>query len=224
MSMQLPPSWRAVLGGELEKDYFRDLTRLLEAERARKSVFPPEDEVFEAFALTPFPDLKVLLLGQDPYHDEGQAHGLCFSVKPPTKPPPSLRNIFKELKHDLGIETSAGAGDLRPWARQGVLLLNAVLTVVAHEPNSHKAKGWETFTDAVIAKVNAREAPAVFCLWGAYARKKAKLVDTSRHAVIEGAHPSPLSMKKFFGSKPFSSINRALQTKGIEPIDWQLGA
>jgi uracil-DNA glycosylase len=222
MSMQLPSSWRDALGGELEKDYFRDLTNFLEAERARTSVFPPEDEVFAAFELTPLADLKVLLLGQDPYHDDGQAHGLCFSVKPPTKPPPSLKNIFKELKGDLGIDTPATAGDLRPWAKQGVLLLNAVLTVVAHQPNSHKDKGWETFTDAVIARVNAREAPAVFCLWGAYARKKAKLVDTSRHVVIEGAHPSPLSVKKFLGSKPFSAINRALQAKHVEPIDWQL--
>jgi uracil-DNA glycosylase len=220
--MKLPASWRDVLGGELEKDYFRELTAFLERERARTAVFPPEGEVFTAFELTPFAGLKVLLLGQDPYHDDGQAHGLCFSVKPPTKPPPSLKNMFKELETDLGITVPAGTGDLRPWARQGVLLLNAVLTVEAHQPNSHKDKGWEKFTDAVIAQVSARREPAVFCLWGAYARKKAKLVDTSRHVVIEGAHPSPLSVKKFLGSRPFSGINSALEAKGIEPIDWRL--
>jgi len=219
--MKLPPSWRKALGGELEKGYFKDLTSFLEAERTTKEVFPPEPEVFTAFELTPFEDVRVLLLGQDPYHDDGQAHGLCFSVKPPTKTPPSLKNMFKELKEDLGVPIPT-SGDLRPWAKQGVLLLNAVLTVVAHQPNSHKDKGWETFTDAVIDRVNAREAPVVFCFWGAYARKKAKRVDTSRHAIFEGAHPSPLSAKKFFGSKPFSAINQALVAKELAPIDWSL--
>ena len=174
-----------------------------------------------AFALTPFTDLKVLLLGQDPYHDDGQAHGLCFSVKPPTRPPPSLQNIFKELRSDLGLSIPTG-GDLPPWAKQGVLLLNAVLTVAAHEPNSHKDQGWEKFTDAVIQRVNEREDRVVFCLWGAYARKKAKLIDASRHSIVEGAHPSPLSAKKFFGSKPFSAINTALTSAGKAPIDWRL--
>jgi uracil-DNA glycosylase len=224
-ALALPPTWNEVLGAELEKDYFRDLGAFLAEERKARSVFPPEDRVFSAFELTPYPAVKVLLLGQDPYHDDGQAHGLCFSVEPPAKPPPSLKNMFKELKADLGVDVQVSGsvgGDLTPWARQGVLLLNAVLTVVAHTPNSHKDKGWETFTDAVIASVNARQDRVVFCLWGAYARKKAKLVDTSRHAVIEGAHPSPLSAKKFFGSKPFSAINDALRAAGKTPIDWRL--
>ena len=146
---------------------------------------------------------------------------LCFSVKPPTKPPPSLRNIYKELETDVGCSMPDN-GDLTPWARQGVLLLNAVLTVAAHEPNSHKGKGWETFSNAVIMKVNEKTSRVVFCLWGDYARKKAPLVDTARHVVIEGAHPSPLSARKFFGSKPFSAINQALAAAGKAPIDWQL--
>ena len=219
--MKLPSSWKPTLGGELKKPYFEALSELLEKERAKKQVFPPEDEVFTALSLTPFDDVRVLVLGQDPYHDDGQAHGLCFSVKPPTKPPPSLKNIFKELQDDVGCSIPTH-GDLSAWATQGVLLLNAVLTVVAHEPNSHKDKGWETFTDAVIAAVNEREKPVVFCLWGAYAQKKAKIIDDQKHTVIKGAHPSPLSMKKFFGSKPFSQINAALSWYGTKPIEWQL--
>jgi len=210
-----------VLGPELEKGYFRSLSRFLVEERARRRVFPPEAEVFEAFRLTPYPEVKVLLLGQDPYHDDGQAHGLCFSVKPPTPPPPSLRNVFRELRDDLGIPIPRH-GDLTAWARQGVLLLNAVLTVAAHEPGSHRGRGWETFTDAVIGAVNASPSPVVFCLWGAWARKKASLVDTRRHVVIEAAHPSPLSAKKFLGSRPFSRIDRALAAAGRPPIDWRL--
>ncbi len=221
--MKIPSSWTAAVGAELDKPYFRSLSAFLDTERAHKTVFPPARDVFRALEVTPFADVRVLLLGQDPYHDDGQAHGLCFSVKPPTRPPPSLKNIFKELQTDLGC-TPPEHGDLTAWARQGVLLLNAVLTVEAHRANSHKGKGWETFTDAVIASLNARETPLVFCLWGAYARKKAKLVDTSRHTVIEGAHPSPLSMKKFFGSKPFSAINGALAAQGHQPITWQLDA
>jgi uracil-DNA glycosylase len=178
--------------------------------------------VFNALATTPYENVRVLLLGQDPYHDDGQAHGLCFSVKPPTKPPPSLKNIYKELADDVGF-TAPAHGDLTQWAQRGVLLLNAVLTVVAHEPNSHKDKGWETFTDAVIKAVNAKATPVVFCLWGNYAKKKAVLVDKSKHVVIEGAHPSPLSVKKFMGSKPFSQINSALTARGQKPIDWALG-
>jgi uracil-DNA glycosylase len=163
----------------------------------------------------------VLLLGQDPYHGDNQAHGLCFSVNPGIKIPPSLVNIYKELKTDLDLKTP-NHGYLVPWAQQGILMLNAVLTVRAHTPNSHKDKGWETFTDAVISKVNQKTDPVVFVLWGAYAQKKLKLIDTSRHFVIQSAHPSPLSARNgFFGSKPFSAINTALQSRGAA-IDWQL--
>lgn len=217
----LPSSWQAALGPELSKPYYGALQSFLTSERLTKQVFPSNDEVFSALALTAFDDVKVLLLGQDPYHDDGQAHGLCFSVKPPTKPPPSLRNIFQELHADVGTPPP-GHGDLTAWAQRGVLLLNAVLTVEAHQPNSHKDKGWERFTDAVISAVSARPTPVVFCLWGAYARKKVKLIDATRHTIIEGAHPSPLSVAKFKGSRPFSAINRALQEHGHQPIDWSL--
>ena len=219
--MQLPASWQGAIGSELNEPYFGELQAFLKSERATKEVFPPEAEVFTALALTAFDDVKVLLLGQDPYHDDGQAHGLCFSVKPPTKPPPSLRNIFNELQADVGVAPPSH-GDLTAWARQGVLLLNAVLTVHAHQANSHKDRGWERFTDAVIRAVSAREKPVVFCLWGAYARKKVKLIDGDKHAIIEGAHPSPLSVAKFKGSKPFSAINNALVKQGQEPINWKL--
>jgi uracil-DNA glycosylase len=219
--MELPPSWHAVLGPELDKPYFQALAAFLAEERRARTVFPPQDDVFNALRLTAYEDVKVLLLGQDPYHDDGQAHGLCFSVKPPTPPPPSLRNMFRELRDDLGCAVP-DHGDLTAWARQGVLLLNAVLTVAAHEPASHKGRGWETFTDAVIERVNARRAPVVFCLWGNFARKKAALVDRARHAVIECAHPSPLSAKAFFGSRPFSKVNSELVARGRTPINWQL--
>jgi uracil-DNA glycosylase len=219
--MELPASWQAVLGTEREKPYFQALVAFLEQERRERTVFPPEADVFNALQKTPYEDVKVLLLGQDPYHDDGQAHGLCFSVKPPTPPPPSLRNIFRELRDDLGCAVP-DHGDLTAWAGQGVLLLNAILTVAAHEPSSHKGRGWETFTDAVIERVNARPTPVVFCLWGNWAKKKARLVDLTRHAVVEGAHPSPLSARAFFGSRPFSKINDALRARGQAPIDWQL--
>jgi uracil-DNA glycosylase len=164
----------------------------------------------------------VLLLGQDPYHDDGQAHGLCFSVRPGVKPPPSLVNMYKELESDVGCR-APNHGYLVPWAKQGVLMLNAVLTVRAHKPNSHKDKGWETFTDAIIRKVNEKADPVVFVLWGGYAQKKAKLVDAKRHAVIQSAHPSPLSARSgFFGSKPYSSINSALCAAGKPQIKWEL--
>ena len=176
-------------------------------ERRTHTVFPPEPDVFNALKLTPYARTNVLLLGQDPYHDDGQAHGLCFSVRPGIKPPPSLVNMFKELRDDLGCSIPRH-GYLASWAEQGVLMLNAVLTVRAHEPNSHKERGWETFTDAIIRAVNARPSPVVFVLWGAYAQKKAKLIDASRHPVLTAAHPSPLSAKKFFGSRPFSATLR----------------
>jgi uracil-DNA glycosylase len=222
MRKRLPKSWSEAVGGEFEKPYFEELERFVDGERARHEVFPPEKDVFNAFELTPLDEANVLLLGQDPYHDDGQAHGLCFSVRPGVKPPPSLVNMFKELRADLGCRIPNN-GYLAPWAEQGVLLLNAVLTVRAHAPNSHKGRGWETFTDAVIRTVSARESPVVFVLWGGYARKKVPLVDASRHVVIQSAHPSPLSARNgFFGSKPFSKVNAALREAGKPEIDWKL--
>lgn len=221
MRVQLPADWKAVLADELNKPYFEKLREFVDTERANHKVFPPEADVFNAFKLTPYDKVKVLLLGQDPYHDDGQAHGLSFSVQPGVKPPPSLNNIFKELHTDLGCKVPNN-GYLVPWAEQGVMLLNAVLTVRAHTPTSHKNKGWETFTDAVIRALDARPHPLVFLLWGAYAQKKMKLIDTERHRVVTAAHPSPLSVKKFLGSKCFSAVNRALEELGDTPIDWQL--
>jgi uracil-DNA glycosylase len=218
---QLPEDWGAILADELDKPYFHKLQEFVADERRAHTVFPPEPDVFNALKLTPYARTNVLLLGQDPYHDDGQAHGLCFSVQPGVKPPQSLVNMFKELRDDLGC-TIPKHGYLASWAEQGVLLLNAVLTVRAHEANSHKDKGWEIFTDAIIRAVNDKPSPVVFVLWGAYAQKKAKLIDASRHAILTAAHPSPLSAKKFFGSRPFSAINNALRGFGKPPIDWQL--
>ncbi|WP_194924825.1 uracil-DNA glycosylase [Catenulispora pinisilvae] len=217
----IPASWAPVLAAETEQPYFADLEAFLKTERAEHQVFPPEDEVFAALEATPYQDVKVVLIGQDPYHDDGQAHGMCFSVRPGVRIPPSLRNMYKEMDTDLGI-APVKHGYLKAWADQGVLLLNTVLTVRAHEPASHKDRGWEKFTDAVIKDVSAREKPVVFVLWGAHAKKKAKLIDATRHAIVQGAHPSPLSAKLFFGSKPFSAVNEALAGFGQEPIDWQL--
>jgi uracil-DNA glycosylase len=222
MQPQLSPSWQPLLADEFDKPYFQQLQEFLATERRDHTVFPPEPEVFSAFQLTPYDALNVLLLGQDPYHDDNQAHGLAFSVRPGIKPPPSLKNIFKELRDDLGCRIPNN-GYLVPWAQQGMMLLNAVLTVRAHEANSHKNKGWETFTDTVIRAVNAKQSHVVFVLWGSYAQKKRALIDTSRHTIVEGVHPSPLSAKRgFFGSKPFSTINAALREHGQPQIDWQL--
>jgi uracil-DNA glycosylase len=221
MSVQLPPSWRAVLAEELSKPYFQALQQFVAEERRQHAVFPPEEDVFNAFQATPFDQVKVLLLGQDPYHGDGQAHGMCFSVRPGVRPPPSLVNMFRELHDDLGCKVPNN-GYLVPWAAQGVLLLNAVLTVRAHEPNSHKDKGWETFTDAAIRALNDRAKPVVFALWGAYAQKKKKLVSGPQHRTRMAAHPSPLSAKKFLGSRPFSAINGALEEVGEQPLDWQV--
>ncbi|MBB5937198.1 uracil-DNA glycosylase [Streptomyces zagrosensis] len=221
MTDMLPESWQDALGDELLKPYFPQLTEFVEEERARGPVYPPRDEVFAALDATPYDQVKVLILGQDPYHGEGQGHGLCFSVRPGVKTPPSLRNIYKEMHDELGHPIPDN-GYLMPWAQQGVLLLNAVLTVRSGEANSHKGKGWETFTDAVIRAVNARPDPAVFVLWGNYAKKKLPLIDTERHAVVQGAHPSPLSARLFFGSKPFTQINGAVAAQGHQPIDWRI--
>lgn len=217
----LPESWQQALAAETEQPYFQELLAFVEAERERGPVFPPPEDVFAALRATPIEQVKVLVLGQDPYHGEGQGHGLCFSVRPGVRVPPSLRNIYKEMRDDLGHPVPDN-GYLMPWAEQGVLLLNAVLTVRAGEANSHKGKGWERLTDAVIRAVAARPDPAVFVLWGNYAKKKLPLIDTGRHTVVQGAHPSPLSAKKFLGSRPFSRIDEAVAAQGATPIDWRI--
>lgn len=220
--LQLPPSWQPILGGELEKPYFEELRRFVEEERRSHTIYPPSGQEFSALEATPYESVKVFILGQDPYFGPNQAHGMAFSVKSGVKPPPSLQNIFTELKNELGVPISKD-GHLMPWAKQGVLLLNAVLTVRRGEPNSHKGKGWEKFTDAVIRAVSAKEERVVFVLWGAYAQKKEKLIDTTRHTVLKSAHPSPLSAHNgFWGSKPFSQINQILEKEGKQPIDWDL--
>lgn len=222
MPLSLPSSWKSVVGEEQSKPYFTELTKFVDEERAQHQIFPPEKEVFQALELTPFESVRVLIVGQDPYHDDGQAHGLAFSVGPGVKPPPSLVNIFKELREDLGCKVP-NHGSLVPWAKQGVLLLNTVLTVRAHSPASHKGKGWEKFTDAVIHAVGARTDRVVFLLWGAHAQKKKKLLEGANHVILESAHPSPLSAKAgFFGSRPFSRINTALREAGKPEIVWQL--
>ena len=216
--------WNPVLRGELEQEYWRPLQQFVANERAVATVYPPADEVFAALHLTSYASTRVVILGQDPYHGPRQAHGLCFSVRRGVQVPPSLVNIYTELRNDLGIEPPAH-GNLEAWARQGVLLLNTCLTVRAGQAGSHHGKGWERFTDQVIRAVDAKPHPVVFILWGASARKKKALLDLSRHVVIESAHPSPLSAHSgFFGSKPFSRTNAALVAAGLDPIDWSLPA
>jgi uracil-DNA glycosylase len=219
---QVPKSWRAVLEPEFSQAYIAKLEAFLESERSSQTVFPPESEVFSALELTPFENVRVLIVGQDPYHNDGQAHGLAFSVKPGQKVPPSLVNIYKELEADLGIPRTKN-GFLEPWARQGVLMLNTSLTVRAHEAGSHKGQGWEKLTDAIIRVVSGKSDRVVFVLWGAPAGKKLALIDTDKHTVVQSAHPSPLSAHNgFFGSEPFSKINAALLEVGMPEIDWRL--
>ncbi|MFM8271595.1 MAG: uracil-DNA glycosylase [Gemmata sp.] len=217
----LDPSWHAALAPETREPYWADLAKFVTAERKTHEVFPPAPAVFNALRYTPLDRVKVLLLGQDPYHGPGQAHGLCFSVRPGVTPPPSLRNIYKELHSDLGIPP-VPHGYLAEWARRGVLMLNACMTVRRGAANSHAGKGWERFTDAAIRAVNDRPRAVVFVLWGAYAQKKIPLIDQNKHAVVRSAHPSPFSEHLFFGTKPFSKINAALEAAGEEPVDWRL--
>jgi uracil-DNA glycosylase len=222
MKDRLPADWQKVLKDVLASPEFGALEEYVAAERRRHTVYPSEEDLFSAFRLTPYDQVKVLLLGQDPYHGPGQAHGLAFSVQPGVKPPPSLVNVFKELQSDVGAPKPKD-GSLIPWAKQGVLLLNAVLTVREGLANAHEGHGWEAFTDAVIQKVSDKPEPVVFLLWGSYAQKKEALIDTSRHVILKAPHPSPLSAKRgFFGSKPFGLTNEALKKAGREPIDWTL--
>lgn len=221
--VKLHESWKTPLSVEFDAPYMQLLRSFLIAEKAAgKRIFPKGSEWFRALDLTPLDDVRVVILGQDPYHGPGQAHGLCFSVHPGVRPPPSLINIYKELQGDLGI-SSARHGFLESWARQGVLLLNSVLTVEMAQAASHQGRGWEKFTDAIIRLVNAKADPVVFMLWGSYAQKKAAFVDTSRHLVLKAAHPSPLSAHNgFLGCKHFSKANGFLVERGLQPIDWAL--
>ena len=227
--VKLHESWKAPLAGEFDATYMAALKAFLSGERdSGKRIFPAGSEWFRALDLTPLDKVRVVILGQDPYHGAGQAHGLCFSVRPGVRPPPSLVNIYKELQADLGLPRPAH-GFLEHWARQGVLLLNSVLTVEMGLAASHRDRGWEKFTDAIIRLVNARREPVVFMLWGSYAQKKAAFVDSidkgGRHLVLKSPHPSPLSAHNgFFGSKPFSKINAFLESRGQKPIDWALPA
>ena len=231
MEVNIEKSWGEQLSGEFDKDYFVRLTSFVKSEYARHQCYPPGPEIFNAFSLCPIDRVKVVIIGQDPYHGPGQAEGLCFSVKTGTQLPPSLVNIFKEIKEDTGripevIQDRNGKamydGSLRRWAQQGVLLLNATLTVREHEAGSHQHKGWEEFTDAVIKKVSSHCPHVVFMLWGGYARSKRKLIDMSKHLVLESVHPSPLSANRggWFGNRQFSTCNLWLKENGMEPIEW----
>lgn len=222
MDVKIEQSWKDALGSEFDKPYFTSLVRFLHNEKAEgRRIFPPGSQIFKAFELTPVGDVKVVILGQDPYHGPGQAHGLSFSVPENMPAPPSLKNIFKEIETDLGVRMS-GYPNLEKWARQGVLLLNAVLTVRSGEAASHSRIGWQEFTDAVIKYISAECEGVVFMLWGSFARTKSELIDHSRHCVLEAAHPSPLARGAFFGCRHFSKANAYLTSLGRNPIDWQL--
>ena len=212
--------WLEEIGEEFHKKYYVDLYQFVEAEYSNHLVFPSADDIFNAFHFTPLKEVKVVIIGQDPYHNENQAHGLCFSVKPEVKVPPSLVNIYKELESDIGCKIPNN-GYLTKWAKQGVLMLNTVLTVRAHQANSHQGKGWEQFTDSVIEAVNGQDRPIVYILWGAPAQRKKKMLNNKKHLILEAPHPSPLSSYRgFFGSKPFSKINNYLSEMNKEEIKW----
>lgn len=220
MNVAIEESWKEKLTDEFEKDYFRQLVNFVKDEYSTKRIYPPGPFIFSAFDSCPFNNAKVVILGQDPYHEPGQAHGLCFSVQDGTPYPPSLVNIFKEIETDLGIAPPR-SGELTRWAKQGVLLLNATLTVRAHQAGSHQNKGWEQFTDAVIHRLAEGSEHIVFILWGSYAQKKGAFIDTNKHLVLKSAHPSPLSAYRgFFGNKHFSKANQYLVAHGKEPIQW----
>lgn len=218
--VRIHPSWKAHLQGEFDKPYFEELIAFVRSEYATQTVYPPGKEIFAAFDACPFEQVKVVILGQDPYHGVGQANGLCFSVHDGVRMPPSLFNIFKEIQSDLGKPIPA-SGNLERWAKQGVLLLNATLTVRASSPGSHQHKGWETFTDNVIRAVSEQKTGIVFLLWGSYAQKKGEIIDRNKHLVLMSAHPSPFSADRgFFGSRHFSRANEYLQSKGQNAIEW----
>lgn len=220
MNVTIEESWKRVLGSEFEKEYFKTLRDFIHSEYRNKTIYPPAKQIFNAFDSCPFESVKVVILGQDPYHEPSQAHGLSFSVLPPCPPPPSLVNIYKEIRSDVGTLVSAN-GDLTDWSRQGVLLLNATLTVEAHKAGSHQNKGWETFTDSAIKALAENREHLVFMLWGSYAQRKGAFIDRSRHLVLQAPHPSPLSAYRgFFGCKHFSSANAYLISQGLSPIVW----
>jgi len=220
--MPIPESWLPALVGETTQPYYQQLYRFIGEERKKYRIYPPGNDVFNALRYTPFEHVRVVIIGQDPYHEVNQAHGLAFSVQPGTPAPPSLINIFKELHDDVDFRVPNN-GCLIPWAEQGVLLLNAVLTVRAHQANSHQGIGWESFTDAVLRAVNASPNRVVFLLWGSYAQRKAEWIDETRHVVFKAPHPSPLSASRgFFGCRHFSKTNSALESAGLSTIDWQL--
>lgn len=223
MNVKIDPSWKALLSAEFEQDYFQELTSFVRDQYQNHRCYPPGQDIFAAFDFCPVDRCRVVVLGQDPYHGPNQAHGLCFSVKEGTSHPPSLINIFKEIEADLGIPYPKN-GQLDGWAKQGVLLLNATLTVRAGEAGSHQGQGWERFTDRVIQELSASKKGLIFLLWGGFARKKKKLINTSDHLVLESGHPSPLSANRgyWFGNKHFSKVNEALVQRGEAPIDWQV--
>ncbi|MEO7523071.1 MAG: uracil-DNA glycosylase [Ferruginibacter sp.] len=224
MDVHIHPSWKKILKDEFNKAYFQQLVTFLKTEKVLgKKIYPPGKLIFNAFDQTPFEELRVVILGQDPYHGEGQAHGLSFSVPPGIKPPPSLVNIFKEIHKDLGIEMPPQYGNLLKWARQGVLMLNAALTVRAGEPFSHAKYGWAEFTDEVIKKISEEKTGIIFLLWGKFAQEKQALIDETKHFILKAAHPSPFSADKgFFGCNHFSKTNQLLMQQGLQPIDWKL--
>ena len=225
MNVQIEASWKRVLQEEFEKPYFEAIVQFLkEQKRQGRIIYPPGNQIFHAFDLCPFENIRCVILGQDPYHGPGQAHGLSFSVPPGVTAPPSLKNIFKELAQDSELSwTEPAGGNLEPWARQGVLLLNAFLTVEANQPASHSHIGWETFTDAVIRNISQKTTGTAFLLWGRFAQNKEFLIDTGRHLALKAAHPSPFSADKgFFGCRHFSQTNAYLQQQGKQPIDWKL--
>lgn len=223
MDVKIEPSWKDELNEEFDKPYFTAIVEYLKQEKtAGKTIYPPGSQIFNAFACTPFNNVKVVILGQDPYHNPGQAHGLSFSVPDGVKPPPSLLNIFREIESDLGLPMPS-TGNLEPWARQGVLLLNTSLTVLANQANSHSEIGWHLFTDAVIECISAKRENLVFMLWGRFAQNKQHLIDSRKHLILKAAHPSPLSAHNgFLGCKHFSKANQWLEVKELSPIDWRL--